>query len=236
MPYFNAQYLPEPKNEYVCWLDIMGTKSSMSNSIKMSANFIFKLHATILEHQYKDVNLYPIMDGVYLTSASKQSITRLLAEIFKELADLFINEQTPYYKFLVKASLAYGPIIHGNSLPPEANDIFERQSSYRNSLMLGLPMVQAFQSEGQAPPFGVFVHESARAFSPDSEDFFQLRWWQWYRYIPGMSSKQKNDLASNILKNLKDYYAWVEKHAFQLDYKMDRIQVHKEMAIEYFSE
>lgn len=232
MTYFDAKHLPDSQNEYVCWLDIMGTQSIMSNSIKISANFIFKLHAALLSNKLEDLKLYPVMDGVYITSNSKETITKYLSLVFKELADNFIDETNPIHKFIVKASLSYGPIIHGHSLPSEANRIFEQHTNYKNSLLLGLPMVQAFKSEDEAPPFGVFVHETARAFSPDSD--FQLRLWQWFRYIPEMAKTQKNEFAKRLLKSLEDYYIWVSNHSFQLGYKRERIEVHRERFKEYF--
>jgi len=47
--YFNANKLLDPSNEYVCWIDVMGIKSSMERSIKISANFIYKLHIAAIE-------------------------------------------------------------------------------------------------------------------------------------------------------------------------------------------
>ena len=71
--YFNSQLLPEPSQEYVCFLDIMGIQSRMKKGcLAKCGNFIFKLHATILEawrtSGYKSVSVYPIMDGAYITS------------------------------------------------------------------------------------------------------------------------------------------------------------------------
>ena len=37
-----------PIDAYVCWLDIMGTKNSMSESFEKSANFILRFHSAIL--------------------------------------------------------------------------------------------------------------------------------------------------------------------------------------------
>lgn len=233
MTYFNAKHLPPPENEYVCWLDLMGTKSIMSNSMYMSGNFIFKLHATVLEKKLEDIKLYPIMDGVYITTPSKDTLIKYLVSVFRELADGFMAETKNEYKFMAKASVSYGPIIHGQSLSAETSRIFEQYNEYVSHLMIGLPMVQSFMSEVEAPPFGVFIHESARAFSSDSEPF-QFRWWKWFRFLPNFNIQQKNNYANDLLKQLGDYYKWLNNHSYELGYKKERIQAHKEMLDEYF--
>jgi hypothetical protein len=42
-------------------------------------------------------------------------------------------------------------------------------SATRQALLIGMPMIHAYQTERQAPPFGIFVHESARSFAPGNE-------------------------------------------------------------------
>ncbi len=227
MAYFNAQYLPEPKEEFVCWLDIMGTKSTMSTSLKSAANFIFKLHSTIIDHKLDGISLYPVMDGVYITSKLERELIQFLADTFTELAENFIKESNPFHKFLVKASVSFGPIIHGVSLPSAANVLFDRHTDYKKSILLGLPIVQSFLSENLAPPFGVFIHESARST-------FNQRWWQWYRYCTRYSHEEKMELRENMCKALDEYFEWALKNSYTLDYKKERIQIHKDMAREYF--
>lgn len=74
MPFVTDGAMPLAHNEYVCWLDIMGTKSSMENSVNTCAIFMLKFHAAILEAIDKkkcNISTYPVMDGVYLTSKSR---------------------------------------------------------------------------------------------------------------------------------------------------------------------
>lgn len=35
--------------EYVCWIDIMGTKNTMSESFQKAANFILKFHSCVVD-------------------------------------------------------------------------------------------------------------------------------------------------------------------------------------------
>jgi hypothetical protein len=49
MPFFDSSGLPQiPPTEYVVWVDVMGTQSRMSRSLKQTANFIFKLHVAAI--------------------------------------------------------------------------------------------------------------------------------------------------------------------------------------------
>ena len=43
MTFFDARELPEPRDEYVAWVDVMGIRSQMAYSIAVAANCIFKL-------------------------------------------------------------------------------------------------------------------------------------------------------------------------------------------------
>jgi len=114
MPFFDERYLPDEVNEYVCWMDIMGTKNKMDNSVRTCANFIFKFHSAIIKGKNgMNIVSYPVMDGVYLTSKIKQDILTVISKVFILLARDFIDEPKNKYRFLIKGALSYGPIIHG---------------------------------------------------------------------------------------------------------------------------
>ncbi len=68
---FKSKLIPTPKNEYVAWVDVMGIQSSMSRSIDISANFIFKLHIAALNAKTAKLNIYPVMDGFYALSVRR---------------------------------------------------------------------------------------------------------------------------------------------------------------------
>src|SRR5580700_7078082 len=71
------------------------------------------------------------------------------------------------------------PVIHGgdcgpcslelqnNPAPPNDYRLKAGRVCWRlNKILLGMPRVQAHLAERGTPPFGVFVHESARVFAP----------------------------------------------------------------------
>jgi len=107
----NANHLPSPQNEYVCWIDAMGVQSMMSRSLKITANFIFKIHIAAVTSANDHVKLYPVMDGLYASSSDKNSIIGFIKDVFRAIADEFIQQQHIYYRFLIKGALAFGPVI-----------------------------------------------------------------------------------------------------------------------------
>lgn len=231
-PEFDSTQMPTPSHEYVCWMDIMGTGAIMPRSLETSAIFIFKLHTAAIEsNDSGDVRLYPMMDGVYAVSDSKQSLLDFIEGAFSAMAtDITDNIEKEYYKYVVKASIAFGPIVHGSDIPDEANDALT--ADYQKSILVGIPMVQAYDSEGNAPPFGVYIHESARAFSPDDETPFTHYWWEWFH----RKERSHHQLAVNLSRQLSSYYEWCEQNHNSIDYEIEKIEQHRELCEEYLPE
>jgi hypothetical protein len=179
MPFnFNADHLPEMASEYVAWVDVMGTQVAMSRSIKITANFIFKLHIAALRAQFAGIQIYPVMDGFYASTPNRNQMLSFLRTVFKSVAEEFNATVEPHHRFMIRGGLAFGPVIHGRDVGQCATEL-QNNLPYSNSILLGMPMVQAHLSERDAPPFGVFVHESARVFAPDETEPLHWIWWKW---------------------------------------------------------
>lgn len=226
-PFFDAQHMPPPEDAYVAWFDVMGVQATMSRSLHVTANFVFKLHVAILEARSDAIVLYPVMDGVYVVSRHGESMRLFLKKAFSSLANLFVATQELHHCFVVKSALAFGPIVHGSSIPPECSGTLSMDNAYRNQLLLGMPMIQAFQGERKAPPFGVYVHESARAFAPPGEDVFKFIWWSWFH-------SEHSGLSRNLSHKLDEYFAWCDSRSGSIEYGRERIEAHWRMAREYF--
>jgi len=227
--YFNASNLPRTKNEYVCWLDVMGTSSIMLKSLNTVANFICKLHIAALEvkghnQAYSDLTLYPMLDGLHITSCKQNILINYLKEIFIKVATEFINETNPQHRFIIKAAVAYGPVIHGNSITTQVSPELGN-SDYKKTLLFGMPIIQAYDSEKEAPPFGIFIHESARSFAPNEENVIPHIWFAW----------ADQTMATNLKSKLLEQYDWYKKHSHTQRYQPDRIESHLKMAEEYFT-
>lgn len=228
MPYFNAAHLPPSNNEYVAWIDVMGTQASMSRSVRATANFVFKIHAAALQAPRSAVRLYPVMDGLYAAAPSQNGILEFLTGVFSSLATEFIGEKHPLHRFLLRGGLAYGPVIHGAGIGAEASDTLAENAQYRDAILLGMPMVQAHQVESSAPPFGIAVHESARSFAPEGIEPLHVAWLRWSNN-PKVATWSKAENA--ILAHLD----WFEQRSGPLSYPKDRIAAHRQMVREYFA-
>lgn len=184
--YFDARMLPKSEKEYVAFLDIMGMQKHLVNSQKLSANFIFKFHAAILsaikkcDEEKKEIRAYPIMDGAYVTAASAKTMRHFLVLLFKKLANLYLSEPKEEHRFIPRGALSYGHLHHGCDIPPDASRIFSDAENYKSCLLLGHPMVKAYQHECDAAPFGIHIDNCASCESHQDDDSFR-RDWKWFK-------------------------------------------------------
>lgn len=227
MAYFNADLLPKPQNSYVCFIDIMGVQNKMKHSLPQTGNYIFKLHATILyawrNLTYDSISVYPIMDGAYIVSNTKDEMLTLLATIFYDLSVSLLNEPDFKYWYLVRAAISYGEIIHGRNIPYDASLEFSSRVGYKEQLLIGPAMIDAYTGEGKAAPMGIYVADSATDIN---------REWKWFDH-----SGIKVDLAKiDAFKNsLKEYYSvWLEQNESITKYPENKRNEHFQLAIEYF--
>jgi hypothetical protein len=227
---FNADALPEASFEYVCWIDIMGIRNSMMCSVKGTANFIFKLHSIIIENLNNDIIAYPCMDGAYISVKTKKTLFQFLNRVFERSANEFIIEDSNYHKFIIRASVAYGPIIHGRDITKNVTNKFDGKDQYKQAILLGSPMIQAYSSENNAPPFGIYIHESARVFAPKEDTPFTYTWYYWLKYAS--DAKVKNDFKEKLFS----YFEWAKKNSIKIDYPIERIEHHIKMVEQFFEE
>src|SRR5688572_27501511 len=113
VPEFDSRSLPDPLPEYVAWVDMMGTRPVMARSLSISANFLFKLHAlgSSSAKAVTTVRVYPVMDGLFVATPSRDVMHRFAAVLFSTLARLFIQTTDNAHRFLVRGAIAYGPVV-----------------------------------------------------------------------------------------------------------------------------
>lgn len=225
---FYAEKLPNPESEYVAWVDVMGTQIAMSRSTKTTANFIFKLHIAAIRAYSEAVKLYPVMDGFYVAAKRQADMLGFLRTVYRQVADEFISATKPHHRFMIRGGLAFGPVIHGDTVGGCSPELKEK-SNYANQILLGLPMVQAHLSERDAPPFGVFVHESARSFAPEGSDSLHWIWWCW-------ENPESKNTWVQLGAKLKEHFNWCKERAQAIGYSEERIEVHKKMVAQYFQD
>ena len=219
--------LPPAKDEYVCFIDTMGIQSTMQHSLNNASNYIFKLHATLLEewrsYASNTISIYPIMDGAYITSKSKEDILAYLTRVFNSLTCSLLNESQFKYWYFVRASIAYGSIIHGKDIPYDASLEFSTRIGYKESILIGEPIIRAYQTEKNASPMGVFIHEScATSETPIPLD------WKWYSSLPSFNKKL-------VQHRMNQYYECMDICWNEDDYPSEKRQRHLDLFNTYYS-
>lgn len=56
---------------------------------------------------------------------------------------------------MVKGALAKGTLQHGSQISTEVSPDMAPRVGYKQHLLFGMPMIQAFNAEKSAPPFGI---------------------------------------------------------------------------------
>lgn len=250
--YFNSQHLPVPSGEYVVWCDGMGTARALGTSLHHAANFVFKLHRAFdiaLSQLPADnaVRVYPLMDGMYITTPSRQHVQAVLSTAFTELAGEFLSQQEIKKQFLVRAAVAYGPTLHGADIDDRAfvrpgpgnrnaREAFQQSklNTTRQQLLLSPAMVSAFKTESLAPPFGIYVDDSALGIPQlvDAQDtgFPSILWKWWYPNQPSYATAQQ------LWTALRTYFQQALRNGRALGYNPESAKKHQGWATEYFSE
>lgn len=231
-PYFDNKALPNPANVFVAWIDVMGAANAMKRSHEIAANYVMKLHAAVLAKPTPPgVALFPIIDGAYIVSSVEKPLFDVLCEAMFGLGLTFIFEQNQY-RFTARAAVAYGPVIMGPELHG-SNHNLKAQPSYCNRIVLGMPLTQAYIAEREASPFGVYIHESARAFAPSPTGALRQVFWRWWLHDRRRGELQTT--ASCLKRRLEEYYIWCEEHNMEIMYDVERIKAHRELSRQYFA-
>ena len=234
-PTFDASHLPVPPQQFVLWLDVMGSGKTMARNLLRSANFVFKLHVAALEAKGGNgPRLYPMNDGLYAVAEKYEALVAFAAETFERLSlDLSASGGKAEHLFLCKGAIAFGHVLEGVQVPAKSSKTLSENEAHRNSVLLGGCVSWAYRAEEHAPPFGIYLHESARQGSgkggvPFTRDPF-CRYWTELKPTP------KPAWVVGLAKSVTDYLNYCEAHKHELEYPTDRIKAHRELAQEFFA-
>jgi hypothetical protein len=207
----------------------MGARNLMKLSLPRAARAVMKIHAVALmtKQRHPKLEVNPVMDGVYGVVRDRELLEACLTEMMTELAYVFVYEKVPSSRFMVRAGVAFGPIVPGRMLA-EGADVLRKNREFLNGTAIGMAISHAYEAEGCASPFGVYVHESARAFSPEHEDSYPYRvnLWRWFN--------DSEPLSWALRRTLQEHFEWVERNATAAQYEATAMRRHKELATEYF--
>ena len=214
---------------YVFWLDLMGARNLMKLSLPRAARAVMKIHAAALmtKQNHLKVEINPVMDGVYGVVSNRNLLEICLREMMTALALVFVNEQAPASRFMVHAGVAFGPIVPGRTLA-EGAKILRESKEFLNGTAIGMAITHAYEAESCASPFGVYIHESARAFSPGDKGGYPYRTnlWQWF--------DDEEPLSWALRRTIQEHFIWLEKNPIAAQYEAGAMSRHKALATEYF--
>lgn len=238
--YFNSNYLGDPRDEFVAWVDVMGIQNRMVHSIQSTANFVYKTHVAVLEALKvvdQQVTVYPVMDGFYASVADVDCLKKFLIAVFTEIAKELLNikESEIYFAFVIRGGIAFGPVYHGRNLKREACFILDDNSSYRNMIMLGEPMINAYLIEKDAPPYGLAIHGSVQNSTEVKIDLVRVSgktWWPWYKGVTEIMPDQMEG-------QLMHYFNWCHieftGQKYKQKYSKAKRDEHKSLSKRFFS-
>jgi len=228
--------IPSPKGEYVLWCDGMGTSQELHRNMEHATIFILKIHLAFDEvsRKHKTVKIYPVMDGVYATCPTRDEMEDYIAEVYIKLVNNFISSRGTQNMFMVRGGIGYGPVIHGKDIKKES--LYAKlKMSIKNQILLSPAMVDAYNAESMSPPFGVYVHNSAKVYpiiANKNDCGFRTNLYQWWKK-PKYQNLYKT-IMPKLYEQILFYFEKAEKHSAGMGYTKERIQAHKELAIEYF--
>jgi hypothetical protein len=186
------------------------------------------------------------MDGIYVTTPSRNTMNQFLRHTFCALAREFTWRRGTAHMHMVRAGLSYGPTMHGGDIPDEGffgdfdngtrvdRELFEQSKLYmdRRQVLLSPAMVLAYNAERLAPPFGVYVDDSAKCFpllSSDAGGSYISSLWQWW-----ILDEEAREIATALYGQISFYLDKAETHSVGMDYPAESIRRHRALATEYF--
>ncbi len=227
-PFFDSQTV-ETSNEYVAWIDALGTKSALMVSHARATNFVMKVHAATLDAKPgSELALFPMNDGVFVKSKNWNDLHKFLIRLFRILAVTFSKEENHRHQFLVRGAVAFGSLSVGTQLTGKNKSLIKNEE-YIKGVILGMPLAQAVEAERNAPPFGIIIHESARAFAPAGEKPLCFVLWRWW------NEHKPDDVVNKLKLELTEYFKWAERNSTELQYPADSRQKHFASIQEYFN-
>jgi hypothetical protein len=231
-PFFLGDKAGPQRNRYVLWLDVMGAGPKIARNVRTASIPVMKLHVAALtavrKNTGKTLDLFPIIDGLYVASEDLNPLMFFMSEVLRSMAAEFLMLGN-WERSMVRGAVSYGPVIFGRE-SIEGSEIF-KDTAYLGSILLGMPLAQAYTSERLAPPFGVYVHESARAFAPVDGQPMTTVFWRWWR-----TNKIAQQVVLALPKEIESYFEWCRNHTAQIEYPLDRINAHHRLATEYLSD
>lgn len=221
----------------------MGAGVLMTTSIHKSANLFSRIHMVIADATERtnfQGKLLPINDGCYMVSTSRVSLLRAFQCVMCSLAAIFVATPDPNDRYMVRVSLAFGPVYSKDQLAPCIGGNFvAKHNGFLDQVLFGSPIIQAYTAESEAVPFGVAVHESARTFAEAGEQPFNLNHWFWWHHEDSLARPAGvpplKHTAGHLQHELSKHLDWMCDHGLFNRLPADKIRTWKKGAEQYFA-
>ena len=227
---FDADSIGASSPKFVLWLDVMGIKEKMSRSLAQSANFIAKFHVAVQRASHRMANqpsIYSAMDGAYILFDNGAEAKDFIQRFFSHISQVFAKAK-PKHQFLVRGGLAYGNVYETYSILPALSKA-DGKLLAGIPLVIGFAVIQAHLAEKDAPPFGIFIHETAREVGSNGVHLFSGSWYRWF------GAKSPNHLRSQLNRTVANYFKWCREHCLEIGYDIKALERHELSAMQYFS-
>ncbi len=242
-PFFriNTDAFPPPSPEFVCWLDLMGMENQMQRSLPKTANFAMKLLVAArspLRPLPSTVGVCPVIDGLFIHSPDRWSLMSVVRDTFARLAMVCLAGGGPEHTFLVRAAIAYGPLVRGADVPEECfrpgtyHGISSMRPDEADRVVFGFGISRAYAAIRQSPPFGVVVDSSAtESAMPGTGIATSGPFWHWWG---GEPDEVDEVLVSRLKASVLRYFGWCEERPIETGYEPERLSAHRKLFAEYF--
>lgn len=216
--------------EYVGWIDLMGAKGWMAGAIRRAAELVGVIHIAgkLAASETEGTTVYPVIDGVYITSRDKRAFQQATHRTMRMLARTF-EARTESDRFLVRGGIAYGRVLHGTEIA-RLHTQLKSDTGYAKCLALGASIRQAYLAEANAPPFGFYVDMTARSVAPINQSPYVSAFDRWWRG----NVRDQRSLALRFGRLLDTHFEYLQRKHREIEYPLDRLQLHRALAREYF--
>lgn len=237
--YFNPGKIILSPPKYVAWLDIMGAGELMRVSHVSAAIAIGHFHSIVLlarDTLQFTGEIYPLVDGIYITSENRHQIQSLIKLVFKLSAVDFIIQEKFSHLRIIRGSISFGQVIDGSILKEASNILSDNFAEHTGKVLLGAPLALAYKAENSAAPFGVWVDESARQFCPPGGRTIRCTNWPWWSYPSYKDDVDADceDIEKMLAEKLKEYFSWCKNNSISIMYDPTRMADHRDRANQYF--
>ncbi len=152
-------------------------------------------------------------------------IEQFSRQVMESMYRVFTATKNPMHQFFVRGAIAFGQVAEGSQL---VKGLGEGSTATRfvERVVLGPPVSNAYASESNASPFGVIVHESARAG-------FKHMLFQWWN-VGSAKASEKKRMCDEANEEILKYLDWCEEHPILSGLKTDQIHRYRTLTKEFF--